>query len=150
MIKVLLSVLGLSYLVSPYDLFPDFFVGVGWLDDLIVLGVIWWYLYVYKRRKIGYQRGRPGSDQHGPQASRDGNGNSNSKEEKSTFTGQKDPYTVLKVDRGASQKEIREAYLELANQYHPDKVVHLGDEFRALAENRFKEIQSAYEALKVR
>ncbi len=149
MIKVLLSVLGLSYLVSPYDLFPDFFVGVGWLDDLVVLGVIWWYLYVYKRRQIGYQRGRPGSDQHGPQASRDDNGNSNSKE-KSTFSGQKDPYTVLKVDRGASQKEIREAYLELANQYHPDKVVHLGDEFRVLAENRFKEIQSAYEALKVR
>jgi len=146
----LLSVLGLSYLVSPYDLFPDFFVGVGWLDDLIVLGVIWWYLYVYKRRQIGYQRGRPGSDQHGPQASRDGNGHSNSKEGKSAFTGQTDPYTVLKVDRGASQKEIREAYLELANQYHPDKVVHLGDEFRALAENRFKEIQSAYEALKVK
>ena len=150
MIKVLLSVLGLSYLVSPYDLFPDFFVGVGWLDDLVVLGVLWWYLYVYKRRQVGYQRGRPGSDQHGPQASRDGNGHSNSTEGKSTFTGQKDPYTVLKVDRGASQKEIREAYLELANQYHPDKVVHLGDEFRALAENRFKEIQSAYEALKVR
>ncbi len=150
MIKVLLSVLGLSYLVSPYDLFPDFFVGVGWLDDLIVLGVIWWYLYVYKRRQIGYQRGRPGSDRHGPQASRDGNGNSNSKEEQSTFTGQKDHYTVLKVDRRASQKEIREAYLELANQYHPDKVVHLGDEFRALAESRFKEIQSAYEALKVK
>ena len=150
MIKVLLSVLGLSYLVSPYDLFPDFFVGVGWLDDLIVLGVIWWYLYVYKRRQIGYQRGRPGSDQHEHQASRDGNGNSNSKEEKSAFTGQKDHYTVLKVDRGASQKEIREAYLELANQYHPDKVMHLGDEFRALAENRFKEIQSAYEALKVK
>jgi hypothetical protein len=149
MIKVLLSVLGLSYLVSPYDLFPDFFLGVGWLDDLVVLGVIWWYLYVYKRRQIGYQRGRPGSDQHGPQASRDGSGSSNSKEE-SAFTGQKDPYTVLKVGRGASQKEIREAYLELANQYHPDKVVHLGDEFRALAENRFKEIQSAYEALKVR
>ena len=150
MIKVLLSVLGLSYLVSPYDLFPDFFVGVGWLDDLVVLGVLWWYLYVYKRRQVGYQRGRPGSDQHGPQASRDGNGHSNSTEGKSTFTGQKDPYTVLKVTRGASQKEIREAYLELANQYHPDKVVHLGDEFRALAENRFKEIQSAYESLRVR
>ncbi len=148
--KVLLSVLGLSYLVSPYDLFPDFFVGVGWVDDLIVLGVLWWYLYVYKRRQIGYQRGRPGSDQHGPQSSRDGNGHSNSKEEKSAFTGQKDPYTVLKVDRGASQKEIREAYLVLANQYHPDKVVHLGDEFRELAENRFKEIQSAYEGLRVK
>ncbi|MBW2709440.1 MAG: DnaJ domain-containing protein [Deltaproteobacteria bacterium] len=150
MMKVLLSVLGLSYLVSPYDLFPDFFIGVGWLDDLVVLGALWWYLYVYKRRPIGYQKSRPGSDQHRSQAFRDGNDKSNSKEENSAFTGRKDPHTVLKVDRGASQKKIREAYLELANQYHPDKVAHLGDEFRALAENRFKEIQGAYEALKVR
>ena len=32
--KILLSLLGLSYALSPYDLFPDFFVGVGWIDDL--------------------------------------------------------------------------------------------------------------------
>ena len=150
MIKVLLSVLGISYLASPYDLFPDFFVGVGWLDDLLVLGALWWYLYVYKRRKIGYQGSRPGSGQHGPQASGDGNSKSGSKEEKSTFTGRSDPYTILKVGPNASQKEIREAYLELANQYHPDKVLHLGDEFRELAENRFKEIQGAYDTLKVK
>jgi hypothetical protein len=148
MMKVLLSVLGLSYLVSPYDLFPDFFVGVGWLDDLIVLGVIWWYLYVYKPRQLGYQRDRGGPDPHQARASR--NGDSDSKEEKASFTRHKDPYTVLNVGRKASQKEIREAYLGLANQYHPDKVLHLGDEFKELAENRFKEIQSAYEALKVR
>jgi len=150
MIKVVLSVLGLCYLVSPYDLFPDFFVGVGWLDDLIVMGVLWWYLYVYRRRQYGYQRGRPGTDPHGSGASRSGGDESDSKEEKSAFTEHKDPYTILKVNRGASQKEIREAYLEMANQYHPDKVLHLGEEFKALAENRFKEIQSAYEALRVK
>ena len=148
MMKVLLSVLGICYLVSPYDLFPDFFVGVGWLDDLIVLGVLWWYLYVYKRRQLGYQRDRRGPDPHHTRASR--NGDSDSKEEKAPFTGVKDPYIVLNVDRGASRKEIREAYLGLANQYHPDKVLHLGEEFKELAENRFKEIQSAYEALKVK
>jgi len=148
MMKVLLSVLGICYLVSPYDLFPDFFVGVGWLDDLIVLGVLWWYLYVYKRRQLGYQRDRRGPDPHHTRASR--NGDSDSKEEKAPFTGVKDPYIVLNVDREASRKEIREAYLGLANQYHPDKVLHLGEEFKELAENRFKEIQSAYEALKVK
>ena len=147
MMKVLLSVLGIAYLVSPYDLFPDFFVGVGWLDDLIVLGVLWWYLYVYKRRQLGYQRDRRGPDPHQARASR--NGGSDSKEE-APFTRHKDPYNVLNVDRQASQKEIREAYLGLANQYHPDKVLHLGEEFKELAENRFKEIQSAYEALRVK
>ena len=146
--KVLLSVLGISYLVSPYDLFPDFFVGVGWLDDLIVLGVLWWYLYVYKPRQLGYQGDRSGEDPPHDHASR--RGNSDSKEEKAPFTRHKDPYSVLKVDRNASQKEIRAAYLGLANQYHPDKVLHLGDEFKELAENRFKEVQRAYEELKVK
>ncbi len=76
------SVLGLSYLVSPYDLFPDFFVGVGWLDDLIVLGVLWWYLYVYKPRQLGYQRDRGGPEPHQARASR--NEDSDSKEEKAS------------------------------------------------------------------
>ena len=148
MMKILLSVLGLSYLVSPYDLFPDFFVGVGWLDDLIVLGVLWWYLYVYKRRQLGYQKEHRGPDPHQTRESH--HRESDSKQEQSPFSRQKDPYTVLNVDRNASQEEIREAYLRLANQYHPDKVLHLGEEFKELAENRFKEIQSAYEALKVK
>ncbi|HKI49497.1 MAG TPA: YkvA family protein, partial [Desulfobacteria bacterium] len=74
MIKVLL-VLGLAYLVSPYDLFPDFFVGVGWLDDLVLLGLLWWYLYVHKkRRQYGYQREYSGADQHGARSSGEGSG----------------------------------------------------------------------------
>ena len=52
--KILLSLLGVSYLISPYDIFPDIFVGIGWIDDLILLGVIWWYLYVYRKRRYGY------------------------------------------------------------------------------------------------
>ncbi len=150
MIKVLLSVLGLAYLASPYDLFPDFFAGLGWIDDLVVLGLLWWYLYVYKRRRYGYQRERPGSERQGSGAFRNGETGSNSREKEPAFHEQRDPYTVLKVDRQASQKEIREAYLELANQYHPDKVMHLGEEFKELAENRFKEIQMAYESLRIK
>ena len=150
MIKVLLSVLGLSYLVSPYDLLPDFFVGLGWLDDLLVLGALWWYLYVYRRRQYGYERERPLGNEPGSRESRNGSDEADQKEAESTFAGLKDPYTILKVDRQASPREIREAYLELAHQYHPDKVSHLGEEFKELAENRFKEIQKAYEALRVK
>ncbi|OQX62341.1 MAG: hypothetical protein B5M55_08000 [Desulfococcus sp. 4484_242] len=139
--KWLLSLLGLSYLVSPYDLFPDFFVGVGWLDDLIILGLLWWYLYVYRKRRYGYEG--PGPDTHHQDAGKE-----------RTDTGQravpKDAYTVLGVSPGASAREIREAYRCLANQYHPDKVAHLGKEFRELAEIRFKEIQAAYQELSSR
>ncbi|MBU0985845.1 MAG: DnaJ domain-containing protein, partial [Proteobacteria bacterium] len=53
----------------------------------------------------------------------------------------------LNVSRNASAAEIKKAYRELAGKYHPDKVQHLGEEFRKLAENRFKEIEAAYRKL---
>jgi len=145
--KILLSLLGFSYLISPYDCFPDFFVGIGWIDDLIVLGLLWWYLYVYRKRRYGYQRAASGK-QSGPSA-QDSEGGA-SFENAGTGAGPKDPYTVLGIQHGASSKEVREAYRQLANKYHPDKVLHLGDEFRELAETRFKEIQAAYQELKVK
>ena len=58
------------------------------------------------------------------------------------------PHRVLGVEPGANQEEIRRAYRRLANQYHPDKVAHLGADLRHLAEQKFKAIQAAYEMLK--
>ncbi|MGQ9518452.1 MAG: DnaJ C-terminal domain-containing protein, partial [Anaerolineae bacterium] len=49
---------------------------------------------------------------------------------------------ILGVDRGASQEEIKKAYRRLARTYHPD--VNPGDKE---AEQRFKEINEAYEVL---
>ena len=37
MLKYLLYLLAILYALSPYDLIPDFLIGVGWIDDLIVL-----------------------------------------------------------------------------------------------------------------
>ena len=54
----------------------------------------------------------------------------------------KDPYSVLGVDKKASDDEIKKAYRKLARQYHPDK--NPGD---SAAEERFKEIQGAYSIL---
>ncbi len=59
-----------------------------------------------------------------------------------------DPYSILGVRPDASLDEVKKAYRELANKYHPDKVNHLGEEFKTMAEKRFKEIQAAYETLK--
>jgi len=139
--KVLLSLLALAYVVSPYDLFPDFFVGVGWIDDLIVLGLLWWYIYVYRKRRYGYEGHNPGRNQSSQGTGSRGTAANDAFEPK-------DPYSVLGLQKGASSKEVKEAYLRLAHQYHPDKVLHLGEEFKDLAETRFKEIQSAYQELK--
>ena len=54
----------------------------------------------------------------------------------------KDYYKLLGVDRSASESDIKRAYRKLALQYHPDK--NPGD---SQAEERFKEINEAYEVL---
>jgi hypothetical protein len=58
-----------------------------------------------------------------------------------------DPYQILQVAPEADPKEIKAAYLKAMAQYHPDKVSHLGDEFRVLAEEKAKNIQQAYSTL---
>ncbi|MBC7235464.1 MAG: J domain-containing protein [Chloroflexi bacterium] len=55
----------------------------------------------------------------------------------------KDYYRILGVDRNASQEEIRKAYRRLARKYHPDVNPNNKE-----AEERFKEINEAYEVLR--
>ena len=56
---------------------------------------------------------------------------------------EKDFYKELGVSSDASQKDIKTAYRKLALQYHPDR--NQGDK---AAEEKFKEINAAYEMLK--
>jgi DnaJ like chaperone protein len=42
---------------------------------------------------------------------------------------------------------IKGKYRDLAMKYHPDRVAHLGEEFRALADEKFRAIRQAYETI---
>ncbi len=57
-------------------------------------------------------------------------------------------YAVLGLKPGADQDAIKKAYRKLSMKYHPDKVRHLGEEFRAVAEEKMKEINGAYDFFK--
>lgn len=57
-------------------------------------------------------------------------------------------FDVLGVPSSAGQEDVKRAYRELAKKYHPDRVTHLGDEFRELAHRKFLEVQQAYDRIR--
>lgn len=59
-----------------------------------------------------------------------------------------DDYSMLGVSKTASASEIKAAYRQMAAQYHPDKVSHLGKELIGFAEKKFIMINKAYENIK--
>jgi DnaJ like chaperone protein len=60
---------------------------------------------------------------------------------------EEDAYAVLGAERGDSMDVIKKKYRDLAKKYHPDRVSHLGEEFRELANEKFRAIQKAYETI---
>jgi uncharacterized membrane protein YkvA (DUF1232 family) len=145
--RILIIIIGLIYVLSPYDILPDFFAGWGWIDDIIFLYILWRIFKTLGQKPAGFQNfyhQNQSSSQYNKESSqKDTHGSSHFQEGNSS----RDPYSVLNVPKGASIEEIKKAHRELANKYHPDKVQHLGDEFRELAEKRFKEIEEAYRKL---
>lgn len=57
---------------------------------------------------------------------------------------------VLGLEGRLTKAEIRRKYLEVISKYHPDRVEGLGDELKELAERKTKEINLAYEWMKVK
>ncbi len=57
----------------------------------------------------------------------------------------RDYYDILGIDRNASEDDIKKAFRKLARQYHPD--LQSSDQQKKAAEEKFKEINEAYEVL---
>lgn len=133
--------LAVIYFLSPYDLIPGV-SWIGWIDDIVVLILL--FRYLSRLKKTTTAQPPPFGDQgfRGQQTR-------SSAEEPGheTHRPSRTPYEILEVSPNAGPEEIKAAYRKLASQYHPDKVAHLGREFQELAEQRFKEIQQAYQKL---
>lgn len=56
-------------------------------------------------------------------------------------------YDILGVPQAASTEEIRKAYRKLAQEFHPDKLAGIPPAVAKLAEEKFKDVQEAYEIL---
>lgn len=56
-------------------------------------------------------------------------------------------YAILGITNSAKKAEIKKVYRELSKKYHPDKVHHLGDEFKEQAKKKMQDINMAYDEL---
>jgi DnaJ like chaperone protein len=57
-------------------------------------------------------------------------------------------YKILEIDPAASDEEVKKAYRRMAMKYHPDKVGHLGEDFKKVAHEKFRKVKDAYDQIK--
>lgn len=102
-----------------------------------------WALGVHERELAalaamrGYAYSGPGGEhaEHAQQA-------------RTSAAGGRDPYAVLGLQASASPGEIKRAYRKLISQHHPDKLGDVPDELKRRAEERAREINTAYEKIR--
>lgn len=75
--------------------------------------------------------------------------NNTSKDWKETeYKGVDHYYSVLGVSSSATDTEVKKAYRKLAMKYHPDRCANSSEEVRIRANEKFREVNKAYEAVK--
>ena len=57
-------------------------------------------------------------------------------------------YKILEIESTVSEDEIKKAYRRMAMKYHPDKVSHLGEDFKKVAHEKFRKVQEAFDQIK--
>ena len=170
-LKIILVICGLAYLISPMDLLPELFIPfLGWIDDSLVVWILYYlvrynrlpdvaFLKNFNRRKKPTRSGmnrqwkkEDNFNRHYGQNSSSADGSENSNNYRNPSSGSrynrvKPPHEILGVKSDASKSEIKQAYKEAVKKYHPDKLSHLGEEFAHLANEKFLELQKAYDTL---
>ena len=56
-------------------------------------------------------------------------------------------YKILEIDKSATNDEVKKAYRAMAKKYHPDRVNTENEAIKKGAEEKFKQVQKAYEEI---
>ena len=56
-------------------------------------------------------------------------------------------YKILEIEKSATDEEVKKAYRTMAKKYHPDRVNTQDEAIKKGAEEKFKEVQKAYEEI---
>ena len=59
----------------------------------------------------------------------------------------KNAYQILEITEHATDDEVKKAYRRMVKKHHPDKLQHLGAEHVKVAQEKFRQIQKAYEVI---
>jgi len=154
-LKIILIIFGLAYLISPVDIIPDLLLPfVGWIDDGVVIASIYYLIrfgrlpnFFFKKRNPFNQ---PSGQNHADFTSQKKTTRKRSYQQSNKNRSSKSiptPHEILGITPDASKKEIQNAYKKAIKKYHPDKLSHLGKDFSNLANQKFLEVQKAYDTL---
>lgn len=58
-----------------------------------------------------------------------------------------DYYIILEIEKTATDDGVKKAYRKMAKKYHPDRLVDMGVDVKAAAEEKFLKVQEAYERI---
>ena len=154
-LKIVLIIFGLAYLISPVDIIPDLLLPfVGWIDDGVVIASIYYLIRFGKLPSFFFKKQnsfkQPTGQNHTDFTSQKETNKKRSYQQSNRKRSSQSiptPHEVLGITPDASKKEIQNAYKQAIKKYHPDKLSHLGKDFSNLANEKFLEIQKAYDTL---
>lgn len=142
----------LAYFVWPMDFIPDLLLpGIGSVDDVVLVIIALRTVSRCVRPKHVEQArrllGGKSKKKQEAQARRKEDGPRNSRGRSHT---RNEAYyaDILGLEGDRSPSCVKSRYSCLAKKYHPDRVQHLGDEFREMAEQKMKAINEAYQYFK--
>ena len=117
----------------------DHLRGLGLIDDLLLIGLLTYFYRKQLRQHAARETGESGRrDREEP----------SSQPQAPASDRRFDPYEILGIAPSASGEAIQAAYKARMNEYHPDKVAHLGEDLQKLAHRKALEIQQAYQQLR--